>query len=254
MGYDIFLQLLQDHYDLRALREEQQARERRAPAAGTDGITRTRLETGHAGHLATLSGKVAATRCAWRKPGAPDYLPADAALSTPAGGPSGALAKLAALEAARSSFESARDAIARRCGPVTGKRQIEDSVVYSAADITAFCAAWAPEPCPLGHARAVSRLQGDRDAARGAAGGHHVGRREAGEDADPADGRGETERKRMAALVTVYDAEPARVTDRRRSTARRLIPGMEKIVLTWWLAAVRCGGRRRVERVDTPCA
>ena len=46
-------QLLQDHYDLRAVREEQQARERRAPAAGTDGITRTRLETGHgraAGH------------------------------------------------------------------------------------------------------------------------------------------------------------------------------------------------------------
>ena len=43
------LQLLQDHYDLRALREEQQARKHPAPVAGTDGITRTRLETGTAG-------------------------------------------------------------------------------------------------------------------------------------------------------------------------------------------------------------
>ena len=42
------------------------------------------------------------------------------------------------------------NAIARRCGPVIGKRQIEDSVVHSAADITAFYAARAPEPCTLG--------------------------------------------------------------------------------------------------------
>jgi hypothetical protein len=39
--------LLQDHYDLRALREEQQARKHPAPVTGTAGITRTRLETGH---------------------------------------------------------------------------------------------------------------------------------------------------------------------------------------------------------------
>ena len=42
------------------------------------GITRTRLETGHGRLLATLFGTVTVTRCAWRKPGAPDYLPADA--------------------------------------------------------------------------------------------------------------------------------------------------------------------------------
>ena len=94
-------QLLQDHYDLRALREEQRAGKHPAPVAGTDGITRTRLETGHARHLATLFGTVTVTRCAWRKPGAPDYLPADAALSMPAGRHSHTLAKLAALEAAR---------------------------------------------------------------------------------------------------------------------------------------------------------
>src|SRR5260370_26730354 len=127
-------QLLQDHYDLRAIREEQQARQDPAPAEGTDGITRTRLETGHGRLLATLFGTVNVTRCAWRKPGAPDYCPADAALSLPAARHSHTLAKLAALEAARSSFESAHDAIARRCGPVIGKRQADESLLRSAAD------------------------------------------------------------------------------------------------------------------------
>jgi hypothetical protein len=75
----VLRQLLQDHLDLRALREEQQARARRAPAAGTDGIARTRLETGHGRLLATLFGTVRVTRCAWRKPGAGNYCPADAA-------------------------------------------------------------------------------------------------------------------------------------------------------------------------------
>ena len=87
------------------LREEQQARKHPGPATGADGITRTRLETGHGRTLATLFGTVTVTRCAWRKPGAPDYCPADAALSLPAGRHSHTLAKLAAIEAARGSFE-----------------------------------------------------------------------------------------------------------------------------------------------------
>jgi hypothetical protein len=143
-------QLLQDHYDLRALREEQQAGKHAAPVTGTDGITRTRLEAGHGRLLATLFGTVTVTRCAWRKPGVPDYLPADGALSLPAGRHSHTLAKLAALESARSSFGSAHDAIARRCGPVIGKRQAGESVVRSAADIPAFYAARIPEPCTPG--------------------------------------------------------------------------------------------------------
>jgi hypothetical protein len=84
-GRKVIRQLLQDHYDLRAAREEQQAREQRAPATGPDKITRTRLETGHRRLLATLFGTVRVTRCAWRKPGAGNWRPADAALSLPAG-------------------------------------------------------------------------------------------------------------------------------------------------------------------------
>ena len=74
-GREVLRQLLQDHFDLRAVREEQQAREQRAPVTGTDGITRTRLETGHGRLLATLFGTVKVTRCAWRKPGSAQLLP-----------------------------------------------------------------------------------------------------------------------------------------------------------------------------------
>jgi hypothetical protein len=45
-GREMTRQLLQDHYDLRKMREEQQAREHPGPVEGADGITRTRLETG----------------------------------------------------------------------------------------------------------------------------------------------------------------------------------------------------------------
>ena len=83
-GRELQRQLLQDHLDLRAAREEQAARERRPPAAGADGITRSRLEAGHGRLLASLFGTVRVTRCAWRRPGAPNLYPADAALSLPA--------------------------------------------------------------------------------------------------------------------------------------------------------------------------
>ena len=70
-GREVQRQLLQDHLDLRAEREEQAIRERRVPAAGADGITRNRVETGHHRLLATLFGTVRVTRCAWRRPGTP---------------------------------------------------------------------------------------------------------------------------------------------------------------------------------------
>ena len=146
-GREVLRQLLQDHFDLRAAREDQQARRPRVPATGTDGIARTRLESGHSRLLATVFGTVRVTRCAWRKPGTANWCPADAALSLPAGRHSHCLAKLAAIEAARGSFDAAHAAIARRCGPVIGKRQLAESVVRAASDIPAFYAARIPEPC-----------------------------------------------------------------------------------------------------------
>jgi hypothetical protein len=75
-GREVLRQMVQDHLDLRAAREEQATREHRAGMAGADGITRTRVETGHCRLLATLSGTVQVTRCAWRCPGAGNLYPA----------------------------------------------------------------------------------------------------------------------------------------------------------------------------------
>jgi hypothetical protein len=245
-GRAVLKQLLQDHYDLRKVREEQQAREDRAPVTGTDGITRTRLETGHGRALATLFGTVTVTRCAWRKPGAGNWCPADAALSLPAGRHSHSLAKLAAIEAARGSFAAAHAAIARRCGPVMGKRQAEESVVHAAADIPAFYAARIPEPCT---ASALVVLSADckgivmrpgalRAATAKAAArlGKMRTRLSAGEKPN---------RKRMAALVSVYDAEPAKrrphdviAPPGGRSGTRPLRPG-PKALAKWLAGSVR---------------
>jgi hypothetical protein len=245
-GRNVLHQLLQDHYDLRKMREEQQAREHPAPVTGTDGIARTRLETGHGRALATLFGTVTVTRCAWRKPGTGNFCPADAALSLPAGRHSHSLAKLAAIEAARGSFDAAHAAIARRCGPVIGKRQVEESVVHAAADIPAFYAARIPEPCTRGSLVVVSadckgivmRPGALRAATAKAAArlGKMRTRLATGEKPN---------RKRMACLVTVYDAQPAKrrphdviAPPGGRHGARPLRPG-PKALAKWLAGSVR---------------
>ncbi len=210
-GRKVLQQLLQDHYDLRAVREERQAREQCAPATGPDGTARTRLEAGHGRGLATLSGQVRVTRCAWRKPGAGNFCPADAALSLPAGRHSHSLAKLAAIEAARGSFGAAHDAVTRRCGPVIGKRQLEESVVHAADDIPGIYAARNPLPCTAGtlliltaDSKGIVMRPGALRAATAKAAarlGKMRTRLASGEKPN---------RKRMATLVTVYDAGPAK--------------------------------------------
>jgi hypothetical protein len=245
-GREVIRQLLQDHYDLRTAREEQQAREQRAPATGPDGITRTRLETGHGRLLATLFGTVRVTRCAWRKPGAGNWCPAGAALSLPAGRHSHSLAKLAALEAARGSSGAAHAAIARRCGPVIGKRQLEQAVTAAAADIPAFYAARVPEPCTppalvvlSADCKGIVMRPGALRAATAKAAarlGKMRTRLACGEKPN---------HKRMAALVTVYDAEPAKRRPHHviappggRNGTRPLRPG-PKTLAKWLAGSVR---------------
>ena len=203
-------QLVQDHLDLRAAREEETAREHGAPVVGADGITRGRVETGHGRLLSTLFGTMQVIRCAWRRPGAGNLYPADAALSLPGARHSHTLARQPALEAARGSFEAAHAAITSRCGPVIGKRQIEQAVVNAARDITAFYAARIPEPCTAStllvisaDAKGIIMRPGALRAATAKAAarqGKMRTRLMAGEKPN---------RKRRATLACVYDAEPA---------------------------------------------
>jgi hypothetical protein len=203
-------QLLQDHLDLRAAREEQAARRQHPAATGADGITRSRVETGHHRLLATLFGTVRVTRCARRRPGIPSLCPADAALSLPACRPSHALARLAAVEAARGSFEAAHAAVTRRCGPVIGKRQVEQQAVSAAADIAAFYAARVPVPCTASTLLVISadakgivmRPEALRPATAKAAARQSRMRTRLTAGEKPSS-------KRMATLACVYDAEPS---------------------------------------------
>ena len=209
-GREVQRQMVQDHLDLRAAREEETARQHGTAVAGADGITRNRVETGHRRLLATLFGTVQVRRCAWRRPGAGNLYPADAALSLPAPRHSHALARLAALEAVRGSFEAAHAAITSRCGPVMGKRQVEQTVVNAAGDIAAFYAARVPMPCTAKTLLVISadskgvvmRPAALRPATAKAAArqGRMRTRLTAGEKPN---------RKRMATLACVYDAEPA---------------------------------------------
>ena len=145
-GREVQRQLLQDHLYLWAAREERAACQDHPATAGADGITRTRVEAGHHRQLATLFGTVQVTRCAWRRPGAPNLCPADAALSLPASGRP-ALPSGWRRWRPRGSFEAAHAAITRRCGPVIGKRQVEQAMLDAACDIAAFYASRVPVPC-----------------------------------------------------------------------------------------------------------
>jgi hypothetical protein len=119
-GRELTRQLYQDPLDLRAAREK-----RLDKVTGADGVARTRAEVGHARPLATVFGEVMVTRIAYRAPGAANLHPADAALNLPAEKRSHGLHKLAALEAARGSFEAARQAIGRVTSTGLSKRQAE---------------------------------------------------------------------------------------------------------------------------------
>jgi hypothetical protein len=143
--------LLQGHLDERARREK-----RRRGVTGSDGVPRPRVENGHRRGLTSVFGSVRVTRNAYRAgagsaagPGttsptaaqataqavadpapvgtaataatAGNLHPADAVLNLPVGRHSAGLARLAAVEAARGSFDDAREAIERATGVTLGK-------------------------------------------------------------------------------------------------------------------------------------
>ncbi|WST82604.1 ISKra4 family transposase (plasmid) [Streptomyces sp. NBC_01136] len=122
------------------------------------------------------------------------------------------MVRLAAIEAARGSFDAATAAIGRRRGPVIGKRQIEQAVVDAAADIDSFYAQRIALPSTSSTVLVMSvdgkgivmRPDALRPATRKAAaargGGRFRTRLASGE---------KPTRKRMATLACVYDTEPA---------------------------------------------
>jgi len=139
-GRRLLRQLLQDHVDLRAVRES------RVNVVDAGGARRSRIETGHTRQLASIFGDVTVTRLAYRGPGAANLHPADAVLNLPPEKHSHGLRRLAAIESSSGSFDGAVEAITRATGQQVGKRQVEDLAQRTAADFDTFYARRQPAP------------------------------------------------------------------------------------------------------------
>ena len=141
-GRELLRQLFQDSMDLRAAREHPHVE-----VIGADAVGRTRIESGHTRALTTVFGQVSVSRMAYRRPGHANLHPADAELNLPAEKHSHGLRRLAAIEAARGSFDDTVAAIDRCTGVRLGKRQVERLAVAAAADFDDFYAQRTP-PTP----------------------------------------------------------------------------------------------------------
>ncbi|GGX82002.1 ISKra4 family transposase [Streptomyces fructofermentans] len=214
LGRELLRQLMQNHLDQRARKEEDTVRAdgQRPLVLGPEGQPRTWRETGHRRLLTCMFGPVRVTRIAYRGRGVANVHPADEKLSLPAGRHSRGLARLAVLEAVRGSYDQATAAIERRCGKVLGKRRLKELVVASAVDIAAYYTAKIPTPCTrempliiqIDGKGVVMRPEALREAtrravAKSAAAGRR-GRLAPGEKPN---------RKRMATVACVFDTTPA---------------------------------------------
>jgi hypothetical protein len=130
---ELFRQMFQDHLDLRAQREP-----RLEAVVGADGLARRGVEADHERGLLTVFGKVEVTRLAYRRRGRANLHPADAKLNLPVELHSHGLRRLAVLEGTRGSFDDVREAIRRSTGQRLGKRQLEELVQRAATDFDAF--------------------------------------------------------------------------------------------------------------------
>lgn len=204
-GRELLRQLMQDYFDLRAVREE------RLPAVvGEDAVVRTYAERDHVRVLSTVFGQVNVSRIGYRAKGVDSRFAADAVLNLPVGLHSHGLRRHAAIEAARGSYVQASAAIERFCGVRVGKRQVEALAGAVSVDIDAFYAARKGVRCPDGDVLVltadakgiVMRPDALREPTRkaAAAGGHKLATRLS---------RGEKSgRKRMAEVVAVYHCTP----------------------------------------------
>jgi hypothetical protein len=180
---------------------------------------------------------------AYRAPGHGNLHPADAALNLPVERHSHGLRKLAALEAARGSFQDAVDALERACGQQLAKRQVEELAQIAAVDFEDFYQARKPTRCKRGDLLVISAdgkgivmrpdaLRPKAALARARQGPKHPQTRLASAE--------KSNYKRMAEIGAVYDATPvprmaADIIASDEDTERDPIPG--PVATNKWLTA-----------------
>lgn len=105
-----------------------------------EGVAHRAVEAGHTRALHTVFGHVSMRRLAYRRRGHRNLHPADGVLNLPRERHSHGLRRLAALEAARGSFDDTVEAIGRATGQQLGKRQVEELAAVAAVDFDSFYA------------------------------------------------------------------------------------------------------------------
>lgn len=134
-GRELLRVLLQDHLDLRTERERRVDR-----VTDSAGVARGALEPGHHRPLQSVFGEVTVTRLAYRRRGEENLYVADGVLNLPVEWASHGVRRLAAIEAARGSFDDATGQLREQTGVQVGKRQIEQLAVLAAVDFEEFYA------------------------------------------------------------------------------------------------------------------
>ncbi|MGH9044900.1 MAG: ISKra4 family transposase [Acidimicrobiales bacterium] len=203
-GFELLRLLLQDHFDLRASREE-----RLAGVQSVDGVAHRAVERGHERCLATVVGTVRINRIAYRHRGEENLYPADASLNLPDELHSYGLRELVAIESARGSFEEAKEAVIRSTGVKIGHRQVEALARASAVDFEAFYDRRRPPQQVDGEVVVIS-ADGKGVAMRSEDLRPATARAQAAAEAKLRHRRSKGEKpcKRMAEVAAVYSVEP----------------------------------------------
>ncbi|HTW97722.1 MAG TPA: ISKra4 family transposase [Acidimicrobiales bacterium] len=139
-GREVQRLALQEHLDLRSRAEC------RVEVVDAEGVAHRAVEVDHRRQLETIFGQVSLSRLAYRHRGHQNLHLADATLNLPEERHSHGLRRLAAIEAARGSFEGAQGAIERATGQLVGKRQVESLASKAAFDVEEFYATRRREP------------------------------------------------------------------------------------------------------------
>lgn len=131
-GREMMRKLLQAHLDLRAVREE------RLPGVmGGDGRIRTHVR-GSDRRLMTVLGEVRVPRLQYGQWGLSSLFPGDMALNLPAEAYSHGLRRIAAIEAAKVSYQETVQSIAAYTAGQVPPRQVQELVLRAAVDFDAF--------------------------------------------------------------------------------------------------------------------
>jgi hypothetical protein len=251
-GRGLIRQLFQDHLTLRAQTEQNQPR---LQVVGADGARHGRVEPGHTRELVTVFGAVQVNRLAYRAPAAANLHPADAALNLPDERQSHGIRRLAAVEAARGSFQESQLAIVRATGQKVGKRQLEQLAARAAVDFEAYYATRQP---PVGAPSDLLVLSCDGKGIVMRPEGLRPQTAKAAQDASPKLktrlSKGEkSNRKRMAEVGAVYDAAPAArtVADIMPSndTQREAAPAGPAATNKWLIASVEQDAKTVIARI-----